>query len=132
MARNGEFQDGAPAPWPAGLSFLGGAGSREDPSPALALAPGLEAPEHERALWWRENVVGLSRSALAERTGYSEAVIMNMELGVQQDTGRPVDERAMLRYRLACAAITLDVHFDWATCTLQLETPVTLSVECSR
>ena len=131
MARSGKIPAGAPAPWPAGLSFLGGARSREDPSPALALAPGLDAPEHERALWWRENVVGLSRSELAKRIGYSETAIMNIELGVQQDTGRPVEERAMLRYRLACAAITLDVLFDWATCTLQLESPVTLSVECS-
>ena len=75
--------------------------------PADTSAPGPNAPEHERALWWWENVVGLSRSELAERIGYSEAAITNMELGVEQDTGQPVGERAMLRYRLACAAFTL-------------------------
>ena len=92
-------------------------------------APDPSAPEHERARWWRENIVKLSRRELAERIGVSESTITNFELGHVRETGKPIDENAMLRYRLACAAITLGVEFDWLTCALEPRTPVRISVE---
>jgi hypothetical protein len=78
---------------------------RDEPRPSAA--------QHERARWWREHVVKLSRPALSELTGYSVTAIVAIERG---DT----PETSMQRYRLACAAIALGVAFDWKHCSLDL------------
>ena len=77
-----------------------------------------KAPEHERARYWRENIVNLSRRELAERVGISESRITDYERGHDRGSGEPIDQGTMTRYRLACAAIMLGVEFDWLTLSL--------------
>ena len=77
-----------------------------------------KAPEHERARYWRENIVNLSRRELAERIGISESRITDYERGHDRGSGVPIDQGTMTRYRLACAAIMLGVEFDWLTLSL--------------
>jgi transcriptional regulator with XRE-family HTH domain len=77
--------------------------------------PAPDAPEHVRARWWRENVLGLSRRQLADLVGYSETMIKEFEHGRRFD-GSPLSLNALTRYRTACAAIEARVRFDWLTC----------------
>ena len=77
-----------------------------------------KAPEHERARYWRENIVNLSRRELAERIGISASRITDYERGHDRGSGVPIDQGTMTRYRLACAAIMLGVEFDWLTLSL--------------
>jgi len=92
------------------------------------VVPRPDAPEHERARYWRENVVGLSRRELAERIGMSESRIMDIEAGQVRGDGRAIEPDAMQRYRLACAAVTLGVKFDWLTLSLSPAAPVRILV----
>ena len=69
----------------------------------------------ERARYWRENIVNLSRRELAERIGISASRITDYERGHDRGSGVPIDQGTMTRYRLACAAVALGVEFDWLT-----------------
>jgi transcriptional regulator with XRE-family HTH domain len=69
-------------------------------------------PEAEKARLWRI-AMGFSRRELAQLTGFSESLIADIEVGHYRENEHPISDRAMRRYRLACAAITADVHFDW-------------------
>ena len=80
--------------------------------------PPAKAPEHERARYWRENIVNLSRRELAERIGISASRITDYERGHDRGSGVPIDQGTMTRYRLACAAIMLGIEFDWLTLSL--------------
>jgi hypothetical protein len=60
-----------------------------------AKPPGADAPEGERAKWWRERIMGLSRPALAEQLGVHPATIDRQERSATVDSV----------YRLACAAV---------------------------
>ena len=79
------------------------------PNPKTAPAdrqPSPKAPEHERARWWRENVMKMSRRALAEELGMSESRISDIEAGVaSRSSGEAIDPALMTRHRLACAAL---------------------------
>lgn len=88
--------------------------------------PAADAPEHVRARWWRENVVRLSRAALAEAIGYSPSIITDIERGANRGTGAPIDPAVMHRYRMACAALTVGASFDWTSCRLRPAVPVTI------
>ena len=77
--------------------------------------PPAKAPEHERARYWRENIVNLSRRELAERIGISASRITDYERGHDRGSGAPIDQGARTRYRLACAAVALGIEFDWLT-----------------
>ena len=69
-----------------------------------AAAPRYNAPEGQRAAWWRENQMRLSRPALAERLGIKS----NQTIGkFERMTEVP------LWYRLACASIAANLKFDW-------------------
>lgn len=69
--------------------------------------------EHEKARAWRK-AQGLSLRELAELTGFAIRSIGTFENGVQAN-GKPVDEEAMRRFRLACAAVHHGhhKHFQW-------------------
>lgn len=86
--------------------------------------PGPDAPEHIRAQWWRENVVRMKRPELAELVGVSVSRIVDIEAGENRTTKQPIDEATMRRYRLACAAVTLGVEFNWTSISLIPDTPV--------
>lgn len=62
--------------------------------------PTGNAPEGLSAAWWRENVLGISRPALAELLEISAKTVKREETG----------ERVSTEYRLACAA--LDAKLD--------------------
>lgn len=84
-----------------------------------ASPPALDAPEHERARWWRENVVRLSRPELAKRIGMSPSRILDYEAGHRRDTGKAIEPEQMRRYRMLCAAVTMGLQFDWLECRLE-------------
>ncbi len=63
--------------------------------------------------------MGFSRRELAELTGYGERTIAAFEAG-EFAPGKPVDERTMRTYRLACASISFGVEFDWSNGSLNL------------
>ena len=65
--------------------------------------PGLSAPEGQRAAWYRENKMGLSRPALAERLRLTSGTIARYE-------GMPEVPET---YRLAIAALAAGLEFDW-------------------
>lgn len=72
-----------------------------------------DLPEHERARQWRK-AIGLTVAELSERTGFSVSSIQDFEAGARRPTGAKLDPRAVLRYRLACAAINANADgFDW-------------------
>src|SRR4051812_22914420 len=62
--------------------------------------PGPKAPEGERARWWREHVLKLSRPALAERLGVHPATVDRQERAEKVD--------AMFRLASAALALGLD------------------------
>jgi transcriptional regulator with XRE-family HTH domain len=84
--------------------------------------PPSTAPEHVKALWWRKNIVNLSRAELAALVGVSESRIADIEAGATRGTGAKIDQDTMTRYRMACAAVSLGIKFDWTSCTMK---PVT-------
>lgn len=76
-------------------------------------------PDHARAREWRERM-GLSRVELARRTGYSHSMIQNFELGFYRANGKPISDRTMHTYRMACAAVAAGYQFDWGDVTVTL------------
>jgi transcriptional regulator with XRE-family HTH domain len=90
--------------------------------------PSLSDAEHVKARWWREIIIQMTRAELAQRIGVSESRILDIEAGKTRGTGKPVDEATMQRYRMACAALTLGIEFDWLTCTLRPVAKVQISV----
>lgn len=91
-------------------------------------APTNDAPEHERARYWREHIMGLSRRELAERLAMSVSRIEDMERGNVRGDERPIDPASMTRYRLACAAITLGVSFNFLALTMTTSVPVKITL----
>lgn len=71
----------------------------------------MPSDEPSRARRWRK-AIGLSRRELAQLTGYSERAIAAYEAGEWQ-AGKPVTPASWRTYRLACAALSLDLQFDW-------------------
>lgn len=69
--------------------------------------PADDAPEYERAAWWRQYCIGLTREALAKRTGFSVGTIKRLE------SGAPTSAAVWKRYRTACAGVGLGVGFKW-------------------
>lgn len=90
--------------------------------------PDKSEPEHVRARYWREQVVKMSRPALAEAIGYSVSTIGDMEAGMNRITKKPIEPAAMKRYRLLCAAVGLDIEFDWDALEMIIVEPVRLSM----
>lgn len=88
------------------------------------IPPAADAPEHVKARWWRESVANMSRSEVAELTGFSVSRIADMESGQNRSTHAPIDEATMRRYRMACAAVSLGVEFDWIDMKLIPDVPV--------
>lgn len=80
--------------------------------------PVQDAPEHVKAKWWREEVMGLSRPALAEMIGRSVAYIEDMERGTQRPSGAPITDYTA--YRAACASVAAGVEFDWMSCRVRI------------
>lgn len=78
--------------------------------------------EPERARYWRETIMGWSRRQLAPRIGLSVDAIRRYE------EGGIADDRLWLRYRLACAAVTMGVSFDWTTATVMSFGGVTVAL----
>lgn len=69
--------------------------------------------EGRAARRWRESM-GLSRAAAAELTGYNETSIREFENGFTTRGKEPVSERALARYKLACAAVARKLtEWDW-------------------
>ena len=66
--------------------------------------------QSEKAKAWRERQ-GYTHKQLAELTGFSRTAIQGFERGLVK--GKTVTERAMLRYKLACAGIVNKPDFDW-------------------
>lgn len=90
--------------------------------------PDKSEPEHIRARYWRENVVRMSRPALAEAIGYSVSTIGDMEAGMNRITKKPIDAVAMKRYRLLCMTVGLDASFDWDELEMIIVEPVMLKM----
>lgn len=72
-----------------------------------------DEPENVRCKRWREEVVRLSRTDLADLTGFSVSTIADIEAGFNRTTRKPIDAAVMKRYRMACAAAALGAVFDW-------------------
>lgn len=68
-----------------------------------ASPPRYNAPEGQRAAWWRENQAKLSRPALAEILGLTGQTIWRYEAMKEVPIG----------YKLACAALHAKIEFDW-------------------
>jgi transcriptional regulator with XRE-family HTH domain len=77
-------------------------------------------PEHELARQWRERM-GWSRAELAKLIGYSLSAIADYESGRSRSSGKPIGDNEWLRYRLACAAITAHIEFDWTSCRVEID-----------
>ena len=75
--------------------------------------------EYQRARAWREGL-GLSRYALSDITGYSESAIQYFEAGKNLSSGKAINTRDMLAYRLACAAVAARIKFDWGPVSIEL------------
>lgn len=62
---------------------------------------------------WRERLK-LTRPMLSTLTGFSMTSIQSFETGRRRD-GKPIEEQALRRYRLCCAAVDagLDQTFQW-------------------
>ena len=94
--------------------------------------PPKDAPEHVRCRWWRENIARLSRPELADMIGVSASRIADIEAGQTRSTKAPIDDATMRRYRMACAAVTLGVDFDWLTISLIPDVPVEIRLYQAR
>jgi len=92
------------------------------------IPPAKDAPDHIRCKWWRENIMHMSRSKLSELTGFSQSSIADIEAGVNRSTKAPIDEAVMQRYRLACAAVALNVQFDWLSLSIIPTVPVEIKM----
>jgi len=86
--------------------------------------PARDAPENERCQWWRENIMHMSRPELAERVGMSVSTITDIERGYYRGNKAVIDPAVMQRYRLACAAVALNVQFDWLSLSVIPTVPV--------
>ena len=75
--------------------------------------------EHQAAKQWRKRL-GLTRSALADLTGFSAGSIATFEAG-RKTNGEPIDPASFQRYKLACAAIQAGLAFDWQTVTFEVQ-----------
>jgi hypothetical protein len=91
-------------------------------------APPPYAPEHVRARYWREHTMRLSRRELGEMLAMSESRIEDLERGTVRGDERPIDPASMQRYRLACAALTLGIEFDWVSLIMTTPVPVTITL----
>lgn len=81
----------------------------------MTRAPARSAPEHEKARWWRESKMGLTRDALAPLLGLTVSAIADYETGKQRSTGQKISDKAWRRYRLACAALdTRKGDWNWS------------------
>lgn len=78
--------------------------------PTVARQPSMGSPEGVRAAFWRENVLRLSRPALGSLVGITNQTVAKFE-------GMAV---VPVWYRLACAALTSGVAFDWEKATAQV------------
>jgi hypothetical protein len=90
--------------------------------------PPADAPEHLKCRYWREEIMTWTRAQASEATGFSVSTISDMELGFNRSTKANIDPAAMKRYRMACAAASLGVDFDWYTTRLIPEHPVEIRV----
>lgn len=86
-----------------------------------------DEPEHVLCRRWREDVLELSRPQMATLTGYSAASIKDFE-----KAGRDIDEKARKRYRLAVAAASFGVEFDWQDAYLRTRVPVEMTIRRPR
>ncbi len=84
--------------------------------------------EGEMARHWREKIMKLSRRELADLTGFSPSRISDIEQGRNRTSGIETDEANMRRYRLACAAVTLGVEFDWSEISLKTALPLEIKL----
>jgi len=84
--------------------------------------------EGEMARHWREKIMKLSRRELAELTGFSASRISDIEQGSNRASGAETDEANMLRYRLACAAVTLGAQFNWTEISLKTTVPIEIKL----
>lgn len=93
--------------------------------------PPADAAIHAKALWWRTEVLRMSRRQLAELSGYSESRIQEMEAGFKwASRGRrtPIDEASIRRYCMVVAAVSLGVEFDFVTLSLAPTAPVRITI----
>ncbi len=82
----------------------------------------MDEPEYVQCRRWREEVLELSRAQLAALTGFSADVIKDYERG-----DKKIDEKARKRYRLAVAAVTFGLEFDWDEVRFRPVVPITIS-----
>lgn len=75
--------------------------------------PPADAPEHALCLYWRKEIMKMSRAELSEVIGFSASTITDMETGHNRSTKVPIDPAAMKRYRMACAGAALGAEFTW-------------------
>jgi hypothetical protein len=77
--------------------------------------------------------MGLSRSALADLSGYSEAAIRQFEAGGVSVGGafETTADTAFHRYKLVCAALTARLRFDWKKVEIDLTRRETVKIEPS-
>ncbi len=80
-----------------------------------AKCPAKTAPEGTKARWWREHVMKMSRQDISDLTGYSTTHIRNLEMHSNGERKGELPESSYRRYRLACAAISAGIEFDWVS-----------------
>ena len=85
----------------------------------LAMDAGIDEPEHVLCRRWRVEVMELTREQLSALTGFSASMIKDYER-----PGKAIDEKARRRYRMACAALSAGVEFDWSRTSFQITRPV--------
>ena len=82
-----------------------------------------DEPEYVLCKRWREEVLELSRAELAALTGFSADAIKDYER-----PDKRIDPKARKRYRLAVAAATFGIEFDWMTATFKPVVPIEIAV----
>lgn len=82
-----------------------------------------DEPEYLLCKRWREDVLELTREQLSTLTGYSAGVIKDYER-----PDKKIDEKARKRYRLAVAAASFGIEFNWVETTFKPFVPITISI----
>lgn len=76
-------------------------------------------PEWVLCKRWRVEKMELTREQLSTLTGFSASMIKDYER-----PGKPIDENARKRYRMACAAVEFGIEMHWDDRWLTLTQPV--------
>lgn len=85
-------------------------------------------PEHLKCRYWRSEIVKMTKAQVAQETGFSVSSITDIENGENRTTKKAIDSQVMRRYRMACAAVSLEANFTWLTLDLETAMPMKMTM----